>query len=62
MKLLGFVNWKALDAGFRWLMWLIAGVLAVIILMNAVPDRPSPQAGGAAAAAAATTQTTTPAP
>jgi hypothetical protein len=38
---LAFVNWSAVNAGFRRLMWVIALVLAVVIIMNAVPSSPS---------------------
>jgi hypothetical protein len=41
MGLLLFVNWQTMHLGFRALMWLLAIGLAIVILTQIPPSRPS---------------------
>jgi hypothetical protein len=34
MGFLGFVNWRSVSVRFTVLMWMLAGVLAVVVLMH----------------------------
>jgi hypothetical protein len=37
------VNWHAVNIRFRALMWLLAGVLAFVILVSSLPEQKHPQ-------------------
>ena len=41
MRPLLFVNWSSVDAMFRGLMWLVAIVLAGVVMVHLVPATPS---------------------
>jgi hypothetical protein len=35
---LGFVNWHSVNVRFRFLMWMVALVLAIVVLAHVVPS------------------------
>jgi hypothetical protein len=53
---LGFVNWHTVNVRFRFVMWMLAVVLAIVVLAHVVPSSagtrarsPSPAVAGAQA-------------
>jgi hypothetical protein len=50
MGFLGFVNWRSVSIRFTVLMWMLAGVLAIVVLLHT--GDPSPIAHHHAVAAA----------
>jgi hypothetical protein len=48
---LGFVNWHRLNLRFRFLMWMVALVLAIVVLAHVVPSGGVSRSDAAAAAA-----------
>jgi hypothetical protein len=49
---LGFVNWHRVNVRFRFLMWMVALVLAIVVLAHVVPSSTGMSRSDAAAAAA----------
>jgi hypothetical protein len=49
---LGFVNWHRVNVRFRFLMWMVALVLAIVVLAHVIPSSPGVSRSGAAAATA----------
>jgi hypothetical protein len=41
MHVLQFVNWSSVSWRFRGLMWIVAVVLASVIIIHLMPDTPS---------------------
>ncbi|HEY2771320.1 MAG TPA: hypothetical protein VGI87_12155 [Solirubrobacteraceae bacterium] len=46
---LGFVNWHRVNVRFRFLMWMVALVLAIIVLAHVVPSGGMSRSDAAAA-------------